>query len=50
MAEAIKNGKIYGMVVKTPIHKGTTGKLADATIGEPEYALKHWNEIGETTW
>jgi RHS repeat-associated protein len=49
-AEAQASGKMYGMIVRTPIDKGTTGKLIDATIGEPEYALKHWNEIGETIW
>lgn len=50
LSDAVKDGKIYGMVVRTPIDKAATGKLVDATIGEPEYALKHWNEIGFNSW
>jgi RHS repeat-associated protein len=41
---ARKQGRLFGIVTKTPIDKAT------GAIVDPEYAIKHFDQIGGTLW
>jgi hypothetical protein len=43
---AMNSGNLFGLVTKTPLIRNGDD-LAKATVGEPEYFFKAWNEIGE---
>ncbi|MDR0610387.1 MAG: hypothetical protein LBG58_09780 [Planctomycetaceae bacterium] len=49
---ALQSGKLYGMVTTTTITKqgSKLNDLIDATIDEPEYVFKAWDQIGKKTF
>jgi RHS repeat-associated protein len=45
LLDAIEAGNIFGLVTKTPLIRNGDD-LAEATIGEPDYIMKAWDQIG----
>jgi hypothetical protein len=46
---AMKSNNLFGLVTKTPLIRNGD-ELIDATIGEPSYFLKAWDQIGDSTF